>query len=916
MLPGIFRHSYSADRWMTRLSNKAPGNETPILPIEGAVTGGRSFWGWMRNGFLEFQERFLEEITVAAVWLYGVKSMDKIMDRVIERRQEAGKLRGIYTGSDWSKGFLGHFSSPGKKSLSILLSPLERFSMDYSALRKTLKVKGVKWAIAIAVPLLLCGYVIPRLNRIKTEWIIKRFYSKPSNSKTKESSSSKAHGAPLPQALPRFTAEQSGVRPVAIHQTSSSTAWNTPPSGEQRMPDWYAASSASYHPYAKPRFGSRTSLLPNEDPSFPIGSRGEKPGKSSPRFGFLSLSGLSLLSKAGHWVNNTPAGSVLVVDVGVTGGRMATAMKYSPFESLEYGARDAASLVFYLASVPWIMKGTSKFLESSWGRKITRKLLGQEMDCIIQLDAQVIRNLNEQIMKQIGKRPITKELFQSLLEGTGGESLQKARSVLGTRLRQASTAEFLELMKHELLAYGTSAEDTSRLRKLFEATEKHLQKTMKAGNLLSADQLESLLKKIMEKQGILGILTDADRFHLSTAAKMAFHQSAGLSEAGLTSTVLQSIPKELAAAEKTQLVGRLQQAARSGGDKVIASALRRSLLAANLTKALSHEAAKEAEILVRAVERSVIEGIPVNAFATRKLSHVVEEYRNFLKRFGGKAGENKTLLNTIERVSEALKSNGTLSRTTLEELAVLLEKNGRTLPRFLRWLQGPGLGHLAQDVRAVLPLVDQKIPLQELMNHHIRKTTTGFVKATASHPEQLQLISHYQKCVEVLLQGKGRASVLMTKTMPGFTEHLERQLSGILQGGLKNNDKLYDKALRILGRMPTQAESFFDPVERERIRKLIDPYLDRVTGRLHTYMEKHNLRAVNTVELRNNILKSFAKQNAKWRYGVWGTALLISMLGVGLLIPKLQYFMTRALTGKNSHPGLEAITNKLGGHSN
>src|SRR5689334_21948658 len=65
------------------LAASKEGRSSIILP-ESAVTIGRTVAATRRGGFMEFQERLIEEVTGAIVWLWGVEWMRNLFKEVIK----------------------------------------------------------------------------------------------------------------------------------------------------------------------------------------------------------------------------------------------------------------------------------------------------------------------------------------------------------------------------------------------------------------------------------------------------------------------------------------------------------------------------------------------------------------------------------------------------------------------------------------------------------------------------------------------------------------------------------------------------------------------------------------------------------------------------------------------------------------
>ncbi len=69
-----------------------PKSMLPILLIEGTVIAGRSYQGFKRGGKEELRERVFEETATAAVWLGGVKALNKLGDFIGKKFLKLDKL--------------------------------------------------------------------------------------------------------------------------------------------------------------------------------------------------------------------------------------------------------------------------------------------------------------------------------------------------------------------------------------------------------------------------------------------------------------------------------------------------------------------------------------------------------------------------------------------------------------------------------------------------------------------------------------------------------------------------------------------------------------------------------------------------------------------------------------------------------
>ncbi len=934
-LPGIISslsNPYIQQRLLTGLSNEGP---ISIIPVEGSVTGGRSFWAYKRSGFLEFQERFLEEASVALVWLFGVNAMKGLFDKFVQNPKFANIMRGIYINADWSTGFMRQFL-PGKVKPSILLSPLEAFSNSFSTLTRTLAMKSLKWGIAVSVPLLLCGYVIPKLNQKKTKWILETFYKKHQDP-TRTQLQIHNHPVGVPQEINSQAKQDLGFSPIL--PKPETLTYNKTPDGNLLSP-WLSPTytkgdfGASFIP---PPWGSNTWGQSNCWNQYPYAGYSYPYNMQYPRFGggvthqqkrglrFGSLGGLGALasglqflnpfkmpffggfSQLASLVDNTRYGSILVVDFGITSGRMVTAWPRSKYESLEYGFRDVASLLPYIAVVPGTL----------WLGNLALNRFSKDHGYAIQVDNQIAEKIKETLKSRLHVSApgdtISPKALHRLINGIETSQLpQQAQAelahvrngMLSQQLRQAqSTEAFGNRFLQELHAFGTNEpRECDEIKAILKP-------------FIDLDQLGSLSKKPFTAEDLEKALTEIwnhkglqlqQKFHASNALKFAFRHEAGLTQADIEHA-LQHITDP---ALRKLLQAQSQRVCRLGSDKVIASMLRRSIDAANLSGKLNTQLYQDMDRIARCVERATQEGVPIDQFIPDHLESVFSDCVKYLNHVTSPArqGEKDELLTLIESLRQKLAADrmSAASEMTQYDIIQLIDKirsfgqRGRFLPKRLN---PNGIGHLADELETIRPIFNEtsgrsaqsilwdrihQVMNDELLGKHIGKGP------------QRDLIEHYAALIERLkLSASGRYSMLLTESMPHFQEELETQLNHLLMGGLKNEEHFYTMALRVLGRASSAVESGMSGKEFMAIKRRIDPYLDTILKRLG------NGETVDTLE-------NFVKANARWRNGIWALGLGLAMIGVGIVIPVLQTRITKALTGKDTHPGLNAMEHRLG----
>jgi hypothetical protein len=139
----------------------------PAVLDWGAVIPGRCSAAWQRDK-LEFQERLFDEVAVSMFWLWGANWMDTLFSQL---QKAIPGLKNVRT--DVGTGIYN-----GDSLIRNSLTPLERFSKNH---RQALTMQGVrsgKTLLSVVSNFLIIALLIPRLNQLKTAWIIKNRYKK------------------------------------------------------------------------------------------------------------------------------------------------------------------------------------------------------------------------------------------------------------------------------------------------------------------------------------------------------------------------------------------------------------------------------------------------------------------------------------------------------------------------------------------------------------------------------------------------------------------------------------------------------------------------------------------------------------------------------------------------------------------
>ena len=120
----------------------------PIIALESTVTGGRTLQAYKRGGEDEARERLIEEGTGAVVWLCGVKFLNWVGDKILD------------------KLFGGNFNVGTDK---VLRTPFENFMKTHSpkglSAKQVAIIKAVKVLSSVLLADAFIGLVVPPLNQ-------------------------------------------------------------------------------------------------------------------------------------------------------------------------------------------------------------------------------------------------------------------------------------------------------------------------------------------------------------------------------------------------------------------------------------------------------------------------------------------------------------------------------------------------------------------------------------------------------------------------------------------------------------------------------------------------------------------------------------------------------------------------------
>lgn len=892
-------------RFVNLMSEVSRPGVKSILPLEGAVLTGRSTAEARRSGWLGFQERFVEEIVVAAVWLFGVKTIKAMFDKV--RRGALPGTHHMDIAVDWSVF----------KQKSVDLNPIERYTKNFAEGRKLLGIKGGTLGFSVLVTLGILGIGIPWLNQLKTKWIIERFFPQHKPDHKPEPSLYKPLAQPLHPPVPvRRPAELPETSPVPILKrgTVADAPVNKPvapvsvtPSFLSQTPQgfpsapwvWQPIPPLSPMPFPAPgMYGIQPQSIMPINPWNLAYQPLYKPAYQAPfapaspvppvRFGGgVGSTVLENVARVGHWIQNTDYGEILVTDVGITSGRCVVASRRSPFESLEIFFRDGASLYFYVMCVPHLTGLLNKILNPALKASILLDPMAAE-----QLSSRLQKAALTELNRSGGQLSLAQ--VKQIVEGVTHPAIPALQKVLASEIRLANvTQDFLPLLQKEAQVLAGSLE---RGQALSDLVAQDLAQRLSGRGQVHADEIASLIQEIESGKGSFqSLATMQERSDLVRAVKQAFRHTVGMGEKPFLSVeslkrYLESLPE----AEATALKSRIRTMARQDGMDLVNSMFRRSLIVARTELGNDHKLINQAELLAEWVEKAATRLVPfetvvqeeieaVQAALNGKLPTLSAAQKQALEKtraiLAGKLPYNPECLTLVQ---EALSQSG---KESFQQLAGKLEILS---PVFLK---GQTLDFASPVRRMVTQLTDS-----------LKASGTGKT-----------LMAHYQSEINALMEKQGRLFALHVGEAPAS---LGQKLTALLNGGLKHDPAFLREALHITGNLTENAREYARPEKVHQMQHAISDYLKTFLK----YAESHgsSLGADSkswTAQTFESLSNHFFKLSRNTRIGVQFIAIPTAMVGLGLLVPKLQFLLTRVLTGKNQHPGIAAVSHgALEGH--
>jgi hypothetical protein len=192
------------------------------------------------------------------------------------------------------------------------------------------------------------------------------------------------------------------------------------------------------------------------------------------------------------------------------------------------------------------------------------------------------------------------------------------------------------------------------------------------------------------------------------------------------------------------------------------------------------------------------------------------------------------------------------------------------------------------------------------------KVTFNDLKDVAATEAEKSLMAHYQTVLERFnSEPGGRRLFSLFTNLEG--PEVQQKLTEMIQGGVRHDSKLVRAALKDVGTLVSNSRQYPHSKKVMEMEQHIVDYL-------HTFM-KH-LEKVTPESWSKGIeglhkekiyaeLERFATQSQNSRYLAQWVAIPLTMVGLGILVPRLQFWLTRYLTGKEGHPGINAVSHTV-----
>jgi hypothetical protein len=271
---------------------------------------------------------------------------------------------------------------------------------------------------------------------------------------------------------------------------------------------------------------------------------------------------------------------------------------------------------------------------------------------------------------------------------------------------------------------------------------------------------------------------------------------------------------------------------------------------------------------------------------------------------------SELLNDEITSLEKALKQHDILG---IEE--TLTPERLRELSYSLRVQKGGGMRKLAARVTQLNELLgsasgDRQLPVQ--ITERIESLLDEMLQTVEPSSNRLSILKQYQQLIQDRLQG-GRGQLFSLAVQDGDLL-LDAKLKDMLVGGLQNDTTFLRRAQDIVGDLIIDRRNFKNPMDMQNLRATMSTYGEKLLDYLDHDILAANERLPQLIQWsgQGGPAEVFQKLNRNLNYMGRTISMVGAMLGLGILIPKMQYLITRKLTGKDENPGISSAERNLG----
>ncbi|MBQ2984126.1 MAG: hypothetical protein IJD57_04960 [Candidatus Gastranaerophilales bacterium] len=183
--------------------------------------------------------------------------------------------------------------------------------------------------------------------------------------------------------------------------------------------------------------------------------------------------------------------------------------------------------------------------------------------------------------------------------------------------------------------------------------------------------------------------------------------------------------------------------------------------------------------------------------------------------------------------------------------------------------------------------------LKELLNENITKENLEKLEGLFKEKEVISLEKFFETFDET------QKAYDMTKLQPFFEQNpvlSKTQAKDVLSNSISSDPKFLKETMNLATKGASDDKlKFVSKKHLESLRKQIDDFIEQIS---QTAQKEGK-------EIDKNYIQNIAKKNISKNFAFYTLATGISIFALGILIPKVQYFITKKLTKENDFPGIK-----------